>query len=60
MKYFLIFRAIGLGHFIYPKCLGVSSLCNLYVQQFSFRHMKPLYAVIVRILKMCTLYFVHI
>ena len=39
---------------------GVSGLCNLKLQQFSFLHIQTLYVMIVRTLSMCTLYFMHI
>ena len=42
------------------KAEGVSGLCNLKLQQFSFLHIQTLYVMIVCTLNMCTLYFVHI
>ena len=45
---------IAVRHFISPKCLGVSGLCNLKLQQFSFLLIQTLHVMIVRTFtKMC-------
>ena len=53
---FLFFRSVELRYFIHPKCLGVSGLCNLRLQQCSFLHIQTLYVMIARTLSTCAPY----
>ena len=60
--FFFFFGGGGVMLYSFPSVcntFGVHSLCNLYLQNFSFFIFK-LYIMIVHTLKMCTFYFVHI
>ena len=51
---FLLFRNVELRYFIHP--MGVSDLCYLRLQQFSFLHILTLYVMIAHTLNMCAPY----